>query len=464
MDDKNRIMRNIPQVEKLLSEGEIARYIPEIGRALVVNIIRGVLDEIRSGPVDEGAIEVEGLVRTITGKCAAKRLRKLQPVINGTGVVIHTNLGRSPISGEILKRLASDMSGYCNLEFDLTGGKRGKRGGFAEELLSAAAGAEDSLIVNNNASSVFLILREFGRGREVIVSRGELIQIGGGFRLPDIMRESGALLVEVGTTNVTGIDDYRAAVTENTSMIFSSHLSNFRMQGFTSAPSLKELSALKSKSVFFVRDLGSGNLAGNPGLPGDFDPTVGSELEQGADLVCFSGDKLLGGCQAGIIAGRKDLMARLRQNPLMRMLRVDKLTYYILQETLLKLINGEVSENVLWRLLLQNNRELSGRINKFIRMMKTPDVTNFVTRVKTKSVIGGGAMPGYEGESCGVQVEIPGRKAGEIFSDFLSAAVPVVGSIFDDRYTLDFYTILDSVVPVLARAADEIIGRHTRRS
>jgi len=376
--------------------------------------------------------------------------------------VIHKNLGRSPISDDLFNRLAGAMSGYCNLEFDLADEKRGKRGGFAEELICRATGAQDSLIVNNNASSVFLILREFGRGREVIVSRGELIQIGGGFRLPDIMRESGAILVEVGTTNVTGLDDYRAAITENTAMIFSSHLSNFRMHGFTSAPTREELTSVKNKSILFIRDLGSGNLVSDPRLPQDFDPTVGSELEQGADLVCFSGDKLLGGCQAGIIVGRKDLVQKLRRNPLMRMLRVDKLTYFILQETLLKSINGELDDIVVWKMLFQDKKEVSVRIGRFMRMMKNSDKMKFIKRVKTRSVIGGGAMPGFEMESSGVQIHIPGRKAGEIFTDFITATMPVVGSIANDRYTLDFFTILDTDVPVLARAADEIFTRYTR--
>ncbi len=448
-------------MEKLLQEEKVSHFVPELGRPIVADIIRGVLEEIRSGAADKGAIDLVGLIDAICEKCSLKLLAKLRRVINGTGVVIHTNLGRSPISGDVLTRLASEMPGYCNLEFDLTGGKRGKRGGFAEELISKAAGAEDALIVNNNASSVFLILRELGRNKEVIVSRGELIQIGGGFRLPEIMAESGANLIEVGTTNITAIEDYRAAITENTAMIFSSHLSNFRMQGFIASPSLRELAGLKSKSVIFVRDLGSGNLVGNPGLPGDLDPTVGEEIAQGADLVCFSGDKLLGGCQAGIIAGRKDLVARLRRNQLMRMLRVDKLTYYILQETLIKLINGEAVDTALWGLLLQKDEHLKARINRFIRLMKTPEASKFIARIRTRCVIGGGSMPGYEKESRGVQIKIPGRKAAEIFFEFLSAASPVVGSIVDDRYTLDFYTVLDAEVPLLARVVDEIICRCT---
>jgi L-seryl-tRNA(Ser) seleniumtransferase len=462
MDNKNQIMRNIPQVEKLLQIKEIACFIPEIGRAFVVDIIRSVLEEIRSNAGEDGSCDLQGIVHSIVVRCSSKRLFKLQRVINGTGVVVHTNLGRSPISEDLLIRLAGSMSGYCNLEFDLTDEKRGRRGGFAEELLSWATGAQDSLVVNNNASSVFLILREFGRGREVIVSRGELIQIGGGFRLPDIMRESGAILVEAGTTNVTSLDDFRSAITGNTAMIFSSHLSNFRMHGFTSAPTLRELSALKNKSMLLVRDLGSGNLVSNPQLPGDFDPTVGSELERGADLVCFSGDKLLGGCQAGIIAGREDLVMKLRKNPLMRMLRVDKLTYYILQETLLKSINGEESDITLWKLLFQDDGELSGRMKRFIRMMKNSEALKFISRVRTRGVIGGGAMPGYERESHGIQIQVPGRKADEIFSDFISAAVPVIGSIRDDSYTIDFFTILDEDIPLLARAVDEVITRHTR--
>ncbi|MBN2159067.1 MAG: L-seryl-tRNA(Sec) selenium transferase [Spirochaetes bacterium] len=460
MEDKNLLLRSIPQVDKILQSDEVQAFVAEIGRPLVADIIREVLAEARAGAGRGEQVDPAGIVSDVASRCAKAMLRKLRRVVNGTGVLIHTNLGRSPLGEEVLGRLAEELSGYCNLEYDLPARERGKRGGFAEELMCRCTGAEDALIVNNNASSVFLILNEFANGKEVVVSRGELIQIGGGFRLPDIMSQSGPVLVEAGTTNITTIRDYRAAVTGNTAMVLSCHRSNFTIEGFTESPSLAELASLKSESVIFVRDLGSGNLVTDQRLPRPFEPTVRSELEQGPDLVCFSGDKLLGGCQAGVIVGRKDLIARLRRNPLMRMIRVDKVTYFIIQETLLHHVNGDVEKIELWDAMLRDMKDVSRRVNRFFRLMKSRDKRKFVKRVKTRCTVGGGAMPGFEMESRGVQIHFPGVQADEIHAAFLSAKVPLVGSIVNNRFTIDFFTISKSDVPHAAGAADMVLSRY----
>ena len=449
-------------MEKLLQSDEIRGFIPEIGRPAVTEAIRAVLAGVRAKAERDEPVDLEGIVPAVASACAFKRLRKLRRVVNGTGVIIHTNLGRAPLGGDIFERLAGEISGYCSLEYDLATGKRGGRGGFAEDLLCVLAGAEDALIVNNNASSVFLILSEFARGREVIVSRGELVQIGGGFRLPDIMRQSGALLVEIGTTNITTIDDYRAAVTENTAMVFSCHRSNFKMQGFTENPPLRDLSALKNEKIVFVRDLGSGNLNEEQKMFRPFEPTVRAELEQGPDLVCFSGDKLLGACQAGIIVGSREMVGRLRRNPLMRMLRVDKVTYFILQEALIRHVNGEYDDIVLWDIMKQTKKELSARISRFMRAVKSPNKKQIIKKVTTQSTIGGGAMPGFQMESAGVRIDLPGVSAEEVHSSLVSSGVPVVGTIIDGHYTLDFRTILDADVPAAAGAVDRLIARRDR--
>jgi L-seryl-tRNA(Ser) seleniumtransferase len=458
MEDRNQILRNIPQVEKILQSDEVRRFISEIGRPAVADIVRTVLAGVRT-KIDAGEQAVtEGIVPAVVSQCALKRMKKLQRVINGTGVIIHTNLGRSPLGAGVLERLADTLPGYCNLELVLPEGKRGSRGGFAEELICGCTGAEDALIVNNNASSVFLILNEFARGREVVVSRGELVQIGGGFRLPDIMRQSGALLVEAGTTNITTVDDYRGALTADTAMIFSCHRSNFTMEGFTESPALSDLAALKNGSILFVRDLGSGNVTADQRLPRPFEPTVRAELEQGPDLVCFSGDKLLGGCQAGIIVGRKDLVARLRRNPLMRMLRVDKVAYFILQETLILHSNAATDDIALWKIMLQDDSVMKARIARFIRLINHPAKKKCIERIETQSVVGGGAMPGYRVKSRGVHIEAPGLAAADLYAAFMSADVPVAGSIDDGRYLLDFRTILDRDVVPLAGAADRVLA------
>jgi L-seryl-tRNA(Ser) seleniumtransferase len=459
MNDTNNILRNIPQVEKLLQNDEIASFVPEIGHSLVTDIIRKVTGLFRKKIQSGADVTVEKLVPAIVKNCRVKKLHKLQKVINCTGVIIHTNLGRSPLGKEIFSEAAEALSGYCNLEYQLTTGKRGKRGGFAEELICNLTSAEDALIVNNNASSVFLILNEFARGREAIVSRGELIQIGGGFRIPDIMNQSGARLVETGTTNITELDDFRNSITENTSMIFSAHQSNYKIEGFSRSPSLKELSELKNEDILLVRDLGSGNLVTSSELPANFEQTVSQELSQGADLVCFSGDKLLGGCQAGIIIGKKELIARLRKNPLMRMIRVDKITYYIIQETLLIYDNGEYEDIPLWSTIFQDKKTISGKITRLMRNIKHPMKKDLVKRVNTLSTYGGGTLPTLEVESAGVEIRLPGIKPDDLYTRMISLELPVVGAIIDDRYTLDFMTVFDDDIPYIASVIEDLLEK-----
>lgn len=375
-DEINNLLRAIPQVEKLVQESGISSFIKDIGRNQVTKAIRSGIEEFRDAIIKGEASAPELLKSKIIEKCLFKRSEKLQRVINCTGVIIHTNLGRAPLGSDILEKLKENISGYCNLEYHIPTMKRGKRGGFAEELVCELTGGEDALIVNNNASSVFLILNEFAKGREVVVSRGELIQIGGGFRIPDIMDQSGASLVEVGTTNITTLDDYKSAINERTSMVFSAHTSNYRIQGFTEAPSLKELASMKSDSVIFVRDLGSGNFINNDRTNPGFEQTVFQELSQGPDLVCFSGDKLTGACQAGIITGSKELIESLRKNPLMRMIRVDKVTYYILQETLLGYVNEKGSNVELWNSIHQGKDKVSAKVSKLLRMIDSEKEKN----------------------------------------------------------------------------------------
>lgn len=445
----NELLRNIPQVEKLLQEKEIAAFIPEIGRSNVTAITRKCTDRYRNDLIAGSGADAGTLKAMIVEVCACKRKEKIQRVINCTGVVIHTNLGRAPLGEKVFRKLGDELSGYCNLEFSIPEKKRGKRGGFAEELVCSLTGGEDALIVNNNASSVFLILREFAEGREAIVSRGELIQIGGGFRIPDIMAQSGAKLVEAGTTNITTLDDYWRNINEDTAMIFSAHTSNFRIEGFTETPSLKELASLKTDRVILVRDLGSGNMTGLPIR--NFEQTVYSELSQGPDLVCFSGDKLLGGCQAGIITGRKDLIARLRKNPLMRMLRVDKITYMILQETLVKYVNAEENDIEVRAMIMRKTDDVSRMVTRFMKMCGS--AKEMLKKVRVNGTFGGGSMPGEVIESYGVEVNVPGKTPDEIYDYFLSCAPPVTGIVQDGKFILNFLTVFERDLKALAAAA-----------
>lgn len=451
------IFKNIPQVEKILQVEDINSFIPVLGRGIVLGIIRDEISSFRERLKNDSGLPVEELFSSIVAGCVQKKREKLQRVINGTGVVLHTNLGRSPISGAIFKKLTEALSGYCNLEFYLPEKKRGRRGGFTEELLSRLCQAEDALIVNNNASSVFLILHEFARNREVLVSRGELIQIGGGFRIPDVMRETGARLVEVGTTNITDINDYKKSISENTAMIFSAHQSNFKIRGFASIPTVKELSALKTQSVLLVRDIGSGNLVQSEKITSHLEPTVRSEINAGADLVCFSGDKLLGSCQAGIIVGRRDLIEQLKSNPLMRMLRVDKVTYFLLQETLIHYMNNDPGGIRLWDIILQDTPVIMKKISRLVKAIKSPIKKDVLKRLELKSTFGGGTLPTVSIKSAGLQIDLPDMKAGRISNILLESEPPVVGYILDGKYTIDFRTILPEDIPALAASIDKLL-------
>jgi L-seryl-tRNA(Ser) seleniumtransferase len=457
MENLENVLKQIPQVEKILQSDEISGFIPHLGKGIIINIIREEIKLFREKFDKEQEIDIQGLMSSIVKSCIIKKQEKLQRVINGTGVIIHTNLGRSPVSEEIFRSLARDLSGYSNLELDLPSGKRGKRGGFAEELICNLTSAEDALIVNNNAASVFLILNEFANGKDVIVSRGELVQIGGGFRIPDILRQTGANLVEVGTTNITELEDYRKAITENSAMLLSVHQSNFKIEGFSKAPTLKDMSGLKSNSVLLVRDLGSGNLLVDARIPKTFEPTISMELSHGPDLVCFSGDKMLGGCQAGIIVGRKDLIRRLKKNSLMRMLRVDKVTYYLLQETLIRYSNRDIDKISLWNIIFQNKKTLGNKINRLIRNVKAENKKEIIIRVAVRSVFGGGCLPTLKIESAGIQININGLTGKDIYNKFLSSPVPIVGYIIDDKFTLDIRTISDEEIPEIVIAIDKLL-------
>jgi len=457
MTDTNSLLREIPQIEKLLNEDYIAPYLSIIGKSACTECIRTSVAKYREHLKKTGKGEINLLHNIIKQQLSIKSATRLQRVINGTGVIIHTNLGRAPLGEKIFESLKENLSGYCNLEFYIPEKKRGKRGGFAEELISSMTGAEDALIVNNNAASVFLILNEFAKGGETIVSRGELIQIGGGFRIPDIMAQSGTTLVEVGTTNITTVDDYKKGITDKTKMIFSAHRSNFKLEGFTENPSLVELSGLKNENIIFVRDMGSGNLVYD-WMPGSFEQTVLSEISQGLDLICFSGDKLLGGCQAGIIAGKKEYIARLRKNPLMRILRVDKITYYILQETLLIYVNSQYRNTELWEVITQSRETILKKANKIIRLCNG-NSSNAIEKIPTKATYGGGSMPGIEIDSYGLKLKIPGYSPDDLYDYFLNNIPPILGTIRENSFVIDLFTIFDKDIKDISKAIKELLAK-----
>jgi L-seryl-tRNA(Ser) seleniumtransferase len=407
-------LRDLPSVD------ELAR---DVGDPLAVDAARTVLararEEIQAG-ADPGDLSAR-----LRAELDAARAPSLRRVLNATGVIVHTNLGRAPLAPEALARVLEAARGYSNLELDLEGGERGSRQTHIAELVRRLTGAESALVVNNNAAAVLLALAALAEGREVVVSRGELLEIGDGFRIPDVLARSGARLVEVGTTNRTGSADYEHAIGPDTALLLRVHQSNFRVVGFTALPRLEELAAVARRhGLPLVDDLGSGALGDVPG-----EPSARESLAEGADLVCFSGDKLLGGPQAGIVAGRADLVERLRRHPLQRAMRVDKLSLAALEGTLL--LHLEAPERIpVLRTLAQKVPAVRARAER-LAAATGGELEETIGRV------GGGALPLAELPSfaCALEESLAAPlRAGE---------PPVVGVVRDGRLLLDCLTLTD---------------------
>jgi len=366
-------LRKLPSVDRLLQEGAVQALAEEYGHDLTVEAIRQALDLARQTIMaGQDRPSTDELVEMTRANLEARLRPTLRPVINATGVIIHTNLGRAPLSAEARAAMELAARGYTNLEYDLEAGRRGSRYVHAEDLLCRLTGAEAALVVNNNAGAVLLTLTTLAWGKEVIVSRGHLVEIGGGFRMPAVMRQSGARLVEVGTTNRTYIQDYEEAITEETALLMSVHRSNFRLTGFVHEPTLGELVELgEEKGLMVVDDLGSGALLDTSVYGLAHEPTLQESVAQGVALVSASGDKLLGGTQAGLIVGRGDLIARLKRHPLTRALRVDKTTIAGLQATLLHYLKGEAEEKVpIWRMIAMPIEAIEQRAMAWVQKLK----------------------------------------------------------------------------------------------
>ena len=406
-----------------------------------------VRDAIAAG---EGPVDVEGAGAEIEDSArkalAASARGSLRPVINATGVVIHTNLGRAPIASIALVRAAAIAGGYSNLEYDLAEGTRGSRTVHAESLITALTGAEAAVVVNNNAAATLLILTGLASGREVVISRGELVEIGGGFRVPDILRQSGAILREVGTTNRTRANDYTAAVSPATAMYLRVHPSNFRIEGFTERPSLAGLvQAGRAMGIPVIEDIGSGCLLGDLAN----EPSVQASVAAGVDLVCFSGDKLLGGPQCGIIAGRKDLVDRLRTHPLMRALRADKITFALLEATLAEYVAGRATTTVPVQQMLHASAEaIESRAHALAGRLATAGWR--VAMVSGSSAVGGGSAPGLELPTVLLALG-RGEESPQVTERWLRALdPPVIARIEHERVVLDLRTVLAEQDEVLA--------------
>ena len=444
------LLRRIPQISRIMEHfGE--RYPPR----LVSRAAREVTDRYRREIREGRRSDVENLLRDVEKKIRELMETSLRRVVNATGVVVNTNLGRAPLHPEVASFLEEIATGYSNLEYDLAEGERSRREKHVEAYLLELTGAQSALVVNNNAAAVFLVLNSLAAGREVVISRGELVEIGGGFRIPDIMRSSGAILREVGTTNRTKPSDYETAVGDSTALVMKVHRSNFYMEGFVEEVSLGELASLaKSRGVPLYYDCGSGLLV-DLGL-GAGERTFRKSLEEGADVVSGSGDKLLGGPQAGVIVGRRDLLESMRRNPLMRVLRVDKLTLAGLEMTLKLYREGRQGEIPVIRMLTEDLETLRRRAHRLSRLLK--GLKGLKVRViRDVSRPGGGAFPELELPTYCVCLEHPEITAGDLSRRLRGSEPPVVGRIRRDTLLLDVRTIGEEEIRGVAQAVRRVL-------
>lgn len=391
----NLLLSKIPSVEIILQNKALKLLIQKHSRKMLTQTVRKVTSEEKKNALRNGRLySVKERINKIKEYFKKENLSFLQEVINGSGVILHTNLGRAPLGKEMLAAVQNSLQGYANLEYDLTEGSRGKRGEIVEKLLCTLSNSEKSLVVNNNAGAIFLILNTLAKNKEVIVSRGELVQIGGGFRIPEILEQSGAHLREVGTTNQTFIEDYEKAINDNTALILKVHQSNFYMNGFVQQVEIKELKELGKKySLPVVVDLGSGTFLNTEDFGLKHEPTVQENIRVGVDIVCFSTDKLLGGPQGGIICGKEIYLKKISQHPLFRTLRVDKITLAILQEILLSYLKGEaVSKIPIWKMISCPLDKITARSQNICQKLKEKDIPAFTKEGQT--AIGGGSLPG----------------------------------------------------------------------
>ncbi len=381
--------------------------------------------------------------------------KEISTVINATGVVVHTNLGRAPLSENLFDEIKKHVTGYGNIEFDNQIGKRGKRGEACEKYLATLSQTESATVVNNCASALFLILNTFANRKKVVLSRGELVQIGGGFRIPGILKKSGAKLSEVGTTNITTKDDYKNAIDSKTGLILKVHQSNFKQSGFVEKTSIKELVSLGEKyKLPVVNDLGSGVFISTKEILGYNEPTVQQSVKQGADLTCFSGDKMLGGCQAGLIVGKKEYIDKIKKNPLFRTMRVDKIVYSILEKLLTIYLNDRYKTDIkLWSILSTPEAILYKRGKAILKALDNPEG---LAVEASKAFVGGGALP--EAEIPSVAITFNDKfSPNKLLKKFRELSIPVIGRIEDSRLMIDLKAVDESELFYLTEAIKKII-------
>ena len=447
--NKNLLYRSIPKVDILLEKEEIQNAIEEYGREIVMEAIREEMEGLRAyiGTCeDEKAAldKIESLTEQILRYVKKVNTPNMRMVINGTGTILHTNLGRAPISQEHMAKLSNIVTGYSNLEYNLEAGKRGERYSHFEELLCRLTGAEAAMAVNNNAAAVMLILSSMAKGGEVVVSRGELVEIGGKFRIPDVMEQSGATLVEVGTTNKTHYSDYEDAITEETKALLKVHTSNYRIVGFTDTVTIADLAPLaKERELPLIEDLGSGVLVDLSKYGLTYEPTVQDSIKNGADVVCFSGDKLLGGPQAGIIIGKKKYIDMMKKNQLTRALRIDKFTATALELVLQEYLSEEKAiQNIpVLRMIHETKEEVTARARSLKNMLNRAGLEADFGLEESESQIGGGSLPLERIPSMAVTVKPHNISVPKLEEEMRQLEVPIIPRTANDTIYLDVRTI-----------------------
>jgi L-seryl-tRNA(Ser) seleniumtransferase len=462
--EQQAALRAIPSIEKLLTDDAFAELQEQYSLDLITDTLRTVVEKIResirSGTLQTPPLDASEYAQRVRDALEDLTTSRFLPVINATGTITHTNLGRSLLSESACERLVQAASNYVNLEYDLKTGKRGHRDRITEPLLQRLTGCEASTVVNNNAAAVLLALNTLAEGKEVIVSRGELIEIGGAFRIPDVMESSGAILREVGTTNRTRLRDYENAIGENTGLLLKVHPSNYKVIGFASTPEIAEITELgRRHGIPTMEDLGSGSLINltDYGLP--HEPVVRERVAAGVELVTFSGDKLLGGSQAGLIVGKADLIQKIRANPLMRALRVGKLTIAALEATLrlqLNQINLTEKMPMLHRYTrsISELRNIAERLATGLAQIFDGRIT--VTIENSHAQIGSGSLPVETLPSFAVVLESPNISAEALATQFRTQAIPVIGRTQDGRFWIDVRTVYDKEVDSIIEAAKGI--------
>ena len=463
--NKNMLYRSIPKVDVLLENPDIVTLIENHHRDVVVDVIREEIDKLRNFIKENDDVnlieeKINNLIENIKISTEKVYSYNIKKVINGTGTILHTNLGRAIISKKHADYLSEVVTSYSNLEYNLEEGKRGERYSHFEKLICKITGAEAAMAVNNNAAAVMLVLSSMAAEREVIVSRGELVEVGGKFRIPDVMKSSNAHLVEIGTTNKTHLEDYEDAISENTGAFLKVHTSNFKILGFTESVSIEELCKLgREKDIPVIEDIGSGVLIDLSKYGLEYEPTVQDSIKAGVDVVSFSGDKLLGGPQAGIIVGKKKYIDKMKKNPLTRAFRIDKFTATILEMIFHEYLNEEdaIKNIPVLSLITKDLKEIEENANDlFNKIEKLKDVAD-INVEDTLSQIGGGSLPAERIKSKSVTIMPKNISTQSLEAKLRAGKNPVVGRISEEKLILDMRTVLEDEIDILAQKLIDIL-------